>query len=118
MSVSRLPTGHRMTTMKYFWATCFWLGIVSGVVMGFAGNLLQKSFSDGAAVTTVQLLGFTFLSCGLLLLLRAVSYVVRRWSSLSAFGRFLGTAGLLVSSVLGGFIFYWFIARQEDRTRP
>lgn len=63
----------------------------------------------------VRILGFIFLSCGLLLLLKAVSYVVRNWGALSSFGRFLGTVGLLVSSVLGGYIFYWFVARIEDK---
>lgn len=112
--------------MSRFYSVVFTVGMCAFVV--FAGAATVGSLEDFgwrvADLTRHRLEnvfswgGAIFLLCGFLLLLEAIHFVRTSWGRLSPFGRFIGTVGLLTTTVIGGYLYHLFfvtLARPSSK---
>jgi hypothetical protein len=60
----------------------------------------------------VTVFGLVFMWIGVIMLIYAIREVAKMWRTMSSFGRFISVAGLLITTFIGGYIFYYFQARS------
>lgn len=108
--------------MNLFIRWCFRIGLVCGVCFLLSAGLISLEDFGLAASTTVRSLaenvgtffGLIFMLLGFVLLVAAIRSLRLRWSGLPAFGKFVGVVGLLMTTFVGGYIYYYFFSRHGD----
>lgn len=108
--------------MNLFIRWCFRIGLVCGVGFLLSAVLISlEDFGLTASVTVHSLiedvgtfLGLIFMLLGFVLLVSAIRSLRLRWSELPPFGKFIGVVGLLMTTFVGGYIYYYFFSRHGD----
>jgi hypothetical protein len=112
--------------MNRFYGIVFAIGVSAFLL--FAGSATLGSLEDfGLQLTDPtrsrleQIFSWAagvFVLCGFVMLLEAIHFVRTSWPRLSPFGRFVGTFGLLMTTILGGYIYHFFFVSlaRSDRS--
>jgi hypothetical protein len=114
------------TTQKTdrFFGAVFWLGI-AGLVLFAASAVVTSSEDFGFGVQgeaenlVVQILGYggvIFMLAGLILIVEVALFVKSSWNQLTPFGRFVGTIGVFIGSLLSGYLYHFFFVIRGKRS--
>jgi hypothetical protein len=98
----------------------FRIGVICGSLAALCALLiavddLGAPFGTAVVTTTegaATVFGLAFMWIGVVLLVNAIREVAQMWRTLSSFGKFISVVGLLITTFLGGYIFYYFHSRS------
>jgi len=98
----------------------FRIGVICGALAVLCALLIAVDDLGaplGTAVVTTAgraatVFGLAFMWIGVVMLINAIREVAKMWRTMSPFGKFISVVGLLITTFLGGYIFYYFHLRS------
>jgi hypothetical protein len=95
---------------------CFFVGGITTAIVP-SGNPSQLSGVSRMFSIAGAWGGGIFLLCGVLLVFQLVLFLTRNWSSLSSFGRFVGSVGTAFFFIFAGYIYHYFFVIRKATAR-
>jgi hypothetical protein len=98
----------------------FRIGVICGALAALCALLIAADDLGMALGTPVLTtaeraatwFGLAFMWIGVAMLINAIREVGKMWRAMSPFGKFISVVGLMITTFLGGYIFYYFHSRS------